>query len=87
MQPEARSPVVEPDLILVPLVAIDRAGNRLGRGKGHYDAALSRLRRGGARLIGLGWSMQLLNEDIPADPWDVPLDAFASPDGLHWFGR
>jgi len=71
MQPESRAPVVEPDLILVPLVAVDRSGTRLGRGKGHYDAALARLRKGGARLVGIGWAMQVLNEDIPADPWDV----------------
>ena len=37
---QARTPVVEPDLILVPLVAIDGRGTRLGRGKGHYDRAL-----------------------------------------------
>ncbi|MEO7655441.1 MAG: 5-formyltetrahydrofolate cyclo-ligase [Sphingomicrobium sp.] len=87
MQPSARAPVVEPDLILVPLVAIDRRGTRLGRGKGHYDAALARLRKGGAKLVGLGWAMQLLDEAIPADDWDVPLDGFASPAGIHWFQR
>ncbi len=85
MQPSPRAPVVEPDLILVPLVAIDRSGSRLGRGKGHYDAALARLRKGGAKLVGVGWDSQLLDDPIPTDDWDIPLDGFASPAGLLWF--
>jgi len=87
MQPKPRSPVVEPDLILVPLIAIDGNGTRLGRGKGHYDRALSRLKKGGARLVGVGWALQRLVEIIPTDEWDVPLDAFASPEGLEIFRR
>jgi 5-formyltetrahydrofolate cyclo-ligase len=87
MQPKRSSPVVEPDLILVPLIAIDGSGTRLGRGKGHYDRALGRLRKSGARLVGIGWHLQRLTEEIPADDWDVPLDAFASPDGIELFGR
>jgi 5-formyltetrahydrofolate cyclo-ligase len=85
MQPAKRHPVVEPELILVPLIAIDGAGTRLGRGKGHYDRALIRLKKTGARLIGVGWPLQRLADSIPADAWDVPLDAFASPEGLEWF--
>jgi 5-formyltetrahydrofolate cyclo-ligase len=87
MQPAKRHPVVEPDLVLVPLIALDGSGTRLGRGKGHYDRALVRLKKNRARLIGVGWAMQRLTETIPADDWDVPLDGFASPDGLELFGR
>jgi len=87
MQPKRSSPVVEPDLILVPLIAIDGNGTRLGRGKGHYDRALVRLRKSGARLVGVGWPLQRLVEAIPADEWDIPLDAFASPEGLEVFNR
>ena len=87
MQPKLRSPVVEPDLILVPLIAIDGNGTRLGRGKGHYDRALTRLHKSGARLIGVGWPLQLLSETIPSDEWDIPLDAFVSPDGLTLFNK
>ena len=68
--------MVEPDLILVPLIAIDGRGTRLGRGKGHYDRALARLRKGGAQLVGVGWPFQRLADEIPADDWDVPLDGF-----------
>ncbi len=73
--------------MLVPLVAIDGSGTRLGRGKGHYDRALVRLKKSGARLIGVGWAMQRLTETIPADEWDVPLNGYASPDRLELFNR
>ena len=85
MQPAKRHPVVQPDLVLVPLIAIDCHGTRLGRGKGHYDRALTRLKKNRARLIGVGWQLQRLVETIPADEWDVPLDGFASPEGLELF--
>jgi 5-formyltetrahydrofolate cyclo-ligase len=85
MQPAKRHPVVEPDLVLVPLIAIDHRGTRLGRGKGHYDRALVGLKKSGARLVGVGWAMQRLADTIPADDWDVPLHAFASPEGVEWF--
>ena len=82
-QPPLNSPEVFPDLVLVPLVAIDRHGTRLGQGKGHYDRVLGRLREHGALFIGVGWPVQMLEETIPADRWDISLDGFASPDGLE----
>jgi 5-formyltetrahydrofolate cyclo-ligase len=85
MQPASRHPVVQPDLVLIPLIAVDSHGSRLGRGKGHYDRALVSLKKSGARLIGVGWAIQRLTETIPHDEWDIPLDAFASPDGLEVF--
>ncbi len=87
LQPAVDEPEVVPDLVLVPLVAVDHRGARLGRGKGHYDRALARLKRSKARLVGIGWPIQRLADTIPADDWDVPLDAFASPDGVEWFGQ
>ncbi len=87
LQPKAGAPAVDPDLILVPLIAIDPHGSRLGRGKGHYDRVLAGLKRSGARLIGAGWPLQRLEDSIPSDPWDVRLDAFASPEGIEWFDR
>ncbi|MEO7365412.1 MAG: 5-formyltetrahydrofolate cyclo-ligase [Sphingomicrobium sp.] len=85
LQPKPSAPAVEPDLILVPLIAVDRRGTRLGRGKGHYDRVLAPLRRKGARLIGVGWTIQRLDEDIPRDPWDVAMDGFVSPGGFEQF--
>ena len=87
LQPKLTAPTVEPDLVLVPLIAVDSKGNRLGRGKGHYDRVLGRLRKGGAKLVGVGWPIQRMKRTLPSDPWDVPLDGFASPDGLEWFKR
>jgi 5-formyltetrahydrofolate cyclo-ligase len=87
LQPAKRHPAVDPDLVLVPLIAIDGRGTRLGRGKGHYDRALIRLKKNRARLIGVGWPIQRLVDTIPRDEWDVPLDGFASPDGVEWFGQ
>lgn len=85
VQPPGQARIVAPDLVLVPLLGVDRRGNRLGQGGGHYDRALPGLREAGARIIGVGWAMQLLDIALPVDPWDVPLDAFASPDGLVEF--
>src|SRR5687767_162442 len=84
-QPPLDAPEVHPDLVLVPLVAIDGKGTRLGQGKGHYDRVLGRLREHGALLIGLGWQVQKVEAIIPVDPWDVALDGFASPEGLEMF--
>ena len=80
LQPSAEAEALAPDLVLVPLVAADRAGTRIGHGKGHYDRALSHLREGGTVFtIGLGWETQIFDDPIPADPWDMPLDAIATP--------
>ena len=84
-QPPADADAIACDLILVPLLAIDSAGHRLGQGGAHYDRVLPALRAGGARLIGVGWTLQRLAIALPVEPWDVPLDGFASPAGLEMF--
>lgn len=85
-QPPANAPVVAPDVVLVPLVAADRACNRIGHGKGHYDRALAHMREAGpVRTIGLAWDVQIVEEAILPDPWDVPLDAIATPS--RWIER
>jgi 5-formyltetrahydrofolate cyclo-ligase len=86
-QPAASGAMLSPDLLLIPLLAIDRAGNRVGMGKGHYDRALPGLAAAGARLIGVGWDFQLVDGPITPDAWDVPLHGFASPAGLQEFPR
>ena len=85
LQPALDAPHVFPDLVLLPLVAVDRRGSRLGQGKGHYDRVAAGLREHGALLIGVGWAVQMLDSEIPDDPWDLPLDGFASPNGLEMF--
>jgi 5-formyltetrahydrofolate cyclo-ligase len=80
LQPSGQAEALAPDTVLVPLVAADRRGSRIGHGKGHYDRALSHLREGGAVFtIGLAWEHQIVDEPLDPDPWDVPLDAIATP--------
>ncbi len=69
--PEPGDGPVTPDAIIAPLVGFDRALNRLGQGGGYYDRAFARFPD--ALRIGLAWSAQEL-DDVPADPWDLPLD-------------
>jgi len=64
-----------PDLIVTPLTGFDLRGGRIGYGAGHYDRAFQRYP--GAHRIGFAWAMQEV-EDVPLDPWDVPLHAIAT---------
>jgi 5-formyltetrahydrofolate cyclo-ligase len=80
LQPPAAAEALAPDIVIVPLVLADRSGTRIGHGKGHYDRALSHLREAGpAFAIGIGWESQIVEGPIPADPWDMKLDAIATP--------
>lgn len=83
-QPDpARCPAVVPeeiDLVLVPGVAFDRRGYRLGFGHGYYDRFLPGLPER-VRRVGLAFSGQVV-EAVPADPWDVPLHGFVTEDGV-----
>lgn len=63
--------IADIELVVVPAVAYDRRGNRVGRGKGYYDRLLAHTR---AVKIGVGYDFQLLDEEIPAEPHDVPVD-------------
>lgn len=58
------------DLMIIPAVAFDRRGNRLGRGKGFYDRLLATSR---ATKIGVGYEFQLM-EELPSEKHDVPMD-------------
>jgi 5-formyltetrahydrofolate cyclo-ligase len=60
------------DLMLVPGVAFDAAGGRLGRGRGHYDATLAAMPRRTAR-VGVCFEVQLV-PGLPSEPHDAPLD-------------
>lgn len=60
------------ELVIVPGIAYDRRGNRVGRGKGYYDRLLHDTK---ATKIGIGYDFQLLRDDeIPAEPHDVYVD-------------
>ena len=65
-------------VMLVPLVGIDRHGNRLGQGGGYYDRCLAQLRFRRPWLIGIAHDCQIVDALQPA-PWDVPMDAAITP--------
>ncbi|MEQ8858337.1 MAG: 5-formyltetrahydrofolate cyclo-ligase [Pseudomonadales bacterium] len=76
------------DLLLVPLVAFDAFGMRLGMGAGYYDRFLGRLApRLRPRLIGLAHSLQYCSDPLPFDDWDVPLDGVVTEQGWQAFDR
>jgi 5-formyltetrahydrofolate cyclo-ligase len=73
--PEPAGEAWEPqdaDLIVVPGVAFDRSGRRIGYGKGYYDKVLHRL-EGSGRLVGFCYDFQLF-EEIVGEPHDVTMD-------------
>ena len=59
------------DLIVVPGVAFDRQGNRIGRGKGYYDRFLCQ--HLDVKRIGICFDFQLVDE-VPAEPFDIRMD-------------
>lgn len=73
------------DLVLLPLIAFDSSGNRLGMGAGYYDRCFSFLREPGINrgpiLCGVGYSCQQLEQITPQD-WDVPLHLVVTEDGI-----
>ncbi len=78
----------EMQVVLLPLVAFDHAGNRMGMGAGYYDRYFARRRFGIHRpkLIGVAHALQGV-EALPSQPWDVPLDGVVTEDGWHALPR
>lgn len=75
----------EVELFVVPGVAFDRHGGRLGHGRGYYDRLLARA-RGEVPFIAAAFECQLV-ERVPMTPRDVPVDAIATELALHRAGR
>jgi 5-formyltetrahydrofolate cyclo-ligase len=78
-QPGPEAEAVTPDVLLVPLLAFDRRGQRLGYGGGYYDRTLAALP--GAVALGVGYAAQELDE-VPAGAEDARLQAIATEAGL-----
>ena len=87
-EPEVVSVVDESliDVVLIPLLAFDGRGYRLGYGKGLYDSFLHRLSGKGRRVcrIGLAFSQQMV-DCVPADQWDAGLGAVVHENGIIRF--
>jgi len=74
VEPESDQPEVDPALLLVPLLAVDAAGYRLGYGGGFYDRTLEALRaRHAAMAVGVAFDGQVV-ENVPHGPRDQRLD-------------
>ncbi|HEY9538186.1 MAG TPA: 5-formyltetrahydrofolate cyclo-ligase, partial [Kiloniellaceae bacterium] len=80
-QPSAAAPLLQPDLLLVPLLAFDAAGYRLGYGGGFYDRSLALLRATGDILaVGLAFAAQQVAA-VPREATDQPLDLVVTEAG------
>lgn len=78
-EPPADAAAVRPDVLLVPLLAFDLAGNRLGYGAGYYDMTLAALRRDKpVTAVGVGFDSQQVAA-VPHGAADAPLDWVATP--------
>ncbi|MET7681857.1 5-formyltetrahydrofolate cyclo-ligase [Streptomyces sp. NPDC005423] len=80
--------VTAADAVLLPGLAVDGRGLRLGRGGGSYDRVLARLERAGARaaLVVLLYDPEIV-ERVPAEPHDRPVHAVVTPSGTRRFTR
>ena len=67
------------DLVIVPGVAFDRMGNRLGFGRGYYDRFLEKV---GAIKVGLAFEFQIL-DSVPTAETDVPVDLVVTEENVH----
>jgi 5-formyltetrahydrofolate cyclo-ligase len=73
-EPKADAAEVEPDILLVPLLAFDRTGHRIGYGAGYYDRTIAGLRaRKSITALGLAFAAQEVPA-VPATPGDARLD-------------
>lgn len=86
LEPDAGCPLIplnQLDLVLVPGVAFDLAGRRLGRGKGFYDRLLAEVR---GHKCGVAFDEQIIAE-VPEEPHDVRVDSILTPSRWHLCSR
>ncbi|HEY7302137.1 MAG TPA: 5-formyltetrahydrofolate cyclo-ligase [Xanthobacteraceae bacterium] len=73
-EPLPEAPAVEPDILIVPLLAFDRTGHRLGYGAGYYDMTINALRAAKTiTAVGIAFAIQEI-ETVPITPRDARLD-------------
>lgn len=77
---------VRPDIVVVPMLAFDRKGHRLGYGGGFYDATLSALRADKPVLaVGYAYSKQAVLFNLPSEDHDQALDWVITPKDVHCY--
>lgn len=67
------------ELVIVPLLTADKKGHRLGYGRGYYDRFLAQLPSNCKKI---GFSLFNVEDSIPTDDWDMPLDMVVTPFGI-----
>lgn len=81
-EPKPESPEVFPDILIVPLLAFDRCGHRIGYGAGYYDMTITRLRTLKPIIaIGVAFAAQEIDE-VPTSPRDAQLDLVLTEHGI-----
>lgn len=71
---------VEPDILIIPMLAFDRHGNRLGYGGGYYDATIADLKsRKDILCVGMAYGQQAVLFNLPAEDHDQPMDWIITP--------
>jgi 5-formyltetrahydrofolate cyclo-ligase len=81
-EPPPQAPEVFPDVLIVPLLAFDRRGHRIGYGAGYYDMTITGLRRRKAVIaLGIAFAIQEI-EEVPSTPRDAPLDLVLTEQGV-----
>jgi 5-formyltetrahydrofolate cyclo-ligase len=86
-EPADTSPVLQPNLVLTPLVAADRRGGRLGYGKGYYDRTICKLRATGPVIvIGLAYADQVFDR-VPTGRHDQRMDWLITERGAYKIGN
>jgi 5-formyltetrahydrofolate cyclo-ligase len=82
-EPSPEAEILLPQIILVPLVAFNRQGARLGQGKGYYDRTLSALKHShDIKTLGIAYACQEASDDLQQEPHDIPLHAIATEEEL-----
>jgi len=82
MEPQSDA-VVEPDILLIPMLAFDRKGIRLGQGGGYYDATLETLRnKKTIQAVGVAYASQAVLFTLPVEEHDQKMDYILTPQGI-----
>jgi len=85
-EPSADQPTGVPDCLIIPLLAFDRGGYRLGYGGGFYDRTIAALKETGPCLtIGAAYAGQMM-DPLPRESHDQPLDKIVTEKGVMTFG-
>ena len=79
------SKALVPEVMIVPGVAFDACGGRVGRGKGYYDRYFELHHDVIRKKIAIGYQLQVMEEPLPMEPFDQRMDALVTEEKTYWF--